>query len=76
MRLTVVLAQDPPYIFANECGPWWKDYASPPCCSDASCEGLAYQCQVTASQMTWLARSVRIWPSRILLDLAHALASS
>ena len=48
MRLTVVLAQDPPYIFANECGPWWKDYASPPCCSDASCEGLAYQCQVTA----------------------------
>ena len=56
VRLTVVMAQDPPYIFANECGPWWKDYASPPCCSDASCEGLAYQCQVPRPKSTRLVR--------------------
>ena len=67
--MTVVLAQDPPYIFANECGPWWKDYASPPCCSDASCEGLAYQCQVTASGSI----GQRIWPSRILLVPTRSL---
>jgi hypothetical protein len=47
----------PPYIYANECGPWWADYAVPPCCGargtfangtfrDTSpCHGLAYQCQ-------------------------------
>ena len=71
-----MLAQEPPYIFANECGPWWKDYASPPCCSDASCEGLAYQCQVTPSQMTCMACSIGQDMAFAHPAAAHALASS
>ena len=43
----------PPFLYVNECGPWWEEYSQPPCCRNHSCApGLDYRHEPCAGQCT------------------------
>ena len=43
----------PPFLYVNECAPWWEEYSQPPCCRNHSCApGLDYRHEPCAGQCT------------------------